>query len=115
MDTKLISQCVTDLQGESGSVDRQRKPQLSLRVSGHILDEGPREVLRPGISAMCREQLCHHLVRASAHLPAAGAELTAWMGTGFDAQVSLVPSSLGPLAQAPPLPLAASLHCFLKV
>ena len=72
-------------------------------------------VLRPGISATCREQLCHHLVRASAHLPAAGAELTAWMGTGFDAQVSLVPSSLGPLAQAPPLPLAASLHCFLKV
>ena len=52
MDTKLISQCVTDLQGESGSVDGQRKPQLSLRVSGHILDEGPREVLRPGISGL---------------------------------------------------------------
>ena len=92
MDTKLLSQCVTNLQGKSGSVDGQRKPQLSLHVSGHIPDEGPREVLSEAISATCRKQLCRHLVPASAHLPAADAELTAWMGTGFDARVSLAPS-----------------------
>lgn len=37
--------CVTNLQGKSGSVNGQRKPQLSLHVSSHIPDEGPREVL----------------------------------------------------------------------
>ena len=39
------SWCVTNLQGKSGSVNGQRKPQLSLHVSSHIPDEGPREVL----------------------------------------------------------------------
>lgn len=64
------SQCVTNLQGKSGSVDGQRKPQLSLHVSSHIPDEGlGRFSVRPGTSATCRKQLCRQLEKACRVVP----------------------------------------------